>query len=120
MFFAGPLGTTEVLECDTPEEEPTVIVSSVYNGGGALLSRELDWPQPLKHLSSPSRGLSVTVRSAEEVVIRVAKPVKGLFFTNDGVRWSDNCLDLVPGDETVIKAEGLKDPPEWMYYGQED
>lgn len=110
-------GTTEVISGSTPEAEPTVVVSEVFNSEGSLVSHDIDWPQPLKHLTFPNRGLKVDVSGQEELVISADKPVKGLFFTNDGVEWSDNGLDLAPGQKLRVNAKGLKGEPKWIYYG---
>lgn len=107
------------MSAPTPEEEAAVVVSEMFDLKGNLLSHDVDWPQPLKHLTFADRGLEVRVRGQEELVISAAKPVKGLFFTNDGVQWSDNCLDVVPGQKLTVIAKGLKEPPKWMYYGME-
>jgi beta-mannosidase len=113
---AKATGTTEVISGPTPEEEPTVVVSEVFDPEGNLISHDVDWTQPLKHLTFPERHLNVHVEG-ESVVVSVDKPVKGLFFTNDRVEWGDNGLDIVPGQKLKIKAKGLRDDPEWMYYG---
>lgn len=117
---AKPTGTTEVFDGDANETEPIVIVSDLLDLNGSLLSREIDWPQPLKRCKFPDRQLTVSQRGSGQLVLSVEKPVKALKFMNDGVEWSDNCLDLVPGDETIVTAKGLREPPTWMFYGQED
>ncbi|PMD24567.1 glycoside hydrolase family 2 protein, partial [Hyaloscypha hepaticicola] len=106
---AKATGTTEVTKGPTPEEEPIVVVSEIFDLDSKLLSYDVDWPQPLKHLTFPDRGLIVEVCGQEELVVSAGKPVKGLFFTNDGVQWSDNCLDVVPGQKLTIIAKGLKE-----------
>ncbi|KAJ5619153.1 hypothetical protein N7510_003137 [Penicillium lagena] len=113
-------GTHEVANGSTPETEPTVVVSELYDQDGKLLAHDVDWPQPLKHLRFPQRGLKVEVHRQEELVVSVARPVKGLFFTNDGVQWSDNCLDVAPGQTLTVIAKGLKESPKWVYYGMDD
>lgn len=114
---AEATGTTEVTSGETPEEEPTVVVSEIFDSDGKLLSHDVDWPQPLKHLTFPDRGLVVEVRGQEELIVSASKPVKGLFFTNHGVQWSDNGVDVVPGQELTIICKGLKEEPTWMFYG---
>lgn len=114
---AKPTGTTEVVTGPTPEAEPTVVVSEVFDSDGHLVSHDVDWPQPLKHLTFPNRGLKIEVSKPEELIVSTDKPVKGLFFTNDKVEWSDNGLDVVPGQKLTITARGLKDEPTWIYYG---
>lgn len=116
---AKPTGTTEVASGETPEGEPTVILSEIFDSAGLLLSYDVDWPQPLKHLTFPDRGLNVEMRGEEEIAVSAARPVKGLFFTNDGVEWSDNALDIVPGREVTVLAKGLKGRPTWISYGMD-
>lgn len=117
---AKPTGTTEVASGEALEEEPTVVISEIFDLTGNLLSYDVDWPQPLKHLTFPDRGLKVEVRGEEEILVSAARPVKGLFFTSDGVQWSDNALDIVPGREVTVICKGLKEKPTWMYYGMDD
>ncbi len=114
---AKATGTTELAAGSTPEAEPTVVVSEIFDLSGNLLSHDVDWPQPLKHLTFPDRELKVEVHGQEELVVTASKPVKGLFFTNDGVQWSDNCIDVAPGQRLRIMAKGLKEEPKWIYYG---
>ena len=46
------------------------------------------------------------------MTVEVQRPVKGLFLypckEDDEIRWSDNALDVMPGDPQVITAIGLK------------
>jgi beta-mannosidase len=114
-----PLGTTEVITGDTPEDEPTVVVATLLDEEEKFISREIDWPQPLKHITFPNRGLQIDARG-EELVIKSAKPVKGLVLLNDGVQWSDNCLDITPFEEQRVSARGLKGEIQYIYYGMRD
>lgn len=110
-----------------PEDEPTVVQALLWDAAtGVLVARETDWPQPFKHYTFPDRGLEVAVEwiddeTKEDARIRVCakKPVKGLVFGElDGVVLSDNCIDVVPGDEQVVLASGLKGRQvQWRYYG---
>ena len=117
---AKATGSTEVTTGSTPEEEPTVVVSEIFDSRGNLLSHDVDWPQPLKHLKFPQRNVKIEAAGHEELTVTAERPVKGLMFTNTGVQWSDNCLDVVPGQKLTIKAIGLSEPPKWTYYGCED
>ncbi|KAJ7283262.1 glycoside hydrolase [Mycena rebaudengoi] len=71
---------------------------------GAVLARFADWPQPLR--------LVVTAdMTSGAVTVRAERPVKGLVLSvlGDGedVRWSDNALDIMPGDPQVVVATAL-------------
>lgn len=91
-----------------------------------ILARHSDWPQPYRLLDPPdvagSRAIDVTVSLAEGEnqlsTVRLAarsRPIKGVVLSIDPVNqdedevwWSDNAVDLAPGDEQVILARGLK------------
>ncbi|KAJ6603048.1 glycoside hydrolase superfamily [Mycena sp. CBHHK59/15] len=82
---------------------------------GAVLARFADWPQPLRFLEPAllrDPGLAVAVDAPTGgVTVRTERPVKGLVLSalGDGedVRWSDNALDVMPGDPQVVVATGL-------------
>ncbi|KAL1661316.1 glycoside hydrolase family 2 protein [Schizophyllum commune] len=93
--------------------------SSSLGTEGAVLARGADWPQPYRYLRFPDPGLKVTVGDAgedgaREVVLESAKPAKGVFFTvkegGEHLRWSDNALDLMPGDVQKVTVWGLREP----------
>lgn len=44
------------------------------------------------------------------MILSCKKPIKGIILDVEGedVKWSDQAIDLVPGDEQVVKASGLK------------
>ncbi|EJT97015.1 glycoside hydrolase [Dacryopinax primogenitus] len=75
-----------------------------------ILSRYVDWPQPFKLIDFPDPILSVRV-DGDEVKVDVRHPVKGLWLDvageTDTVQWSDNAIDVVPGDPQTLKATGL-------------
>ncbi|KAJ7688246.1 glycoside hydrolase superfamily [Mycena rosella] len=82
---------------------------------GAVLARAADWPQPLRFVEPAllrDPGLALAVDTATgAVTVRAARPVKGLVLSavgdGDDVRWSDNALDVMPGDPQVVVAAGL-------------
>ena len=84
---------------------------------GEVLARYADWPQPFRLIDFPDPKLDVKVEG-EKVTVAVEKPAKGVFFTVDEegegvlgkpeeVRWSDNALDVFPGDPQVLEVRGL-------------
>ncbi|RDL42476.1 Glycoside hydrolase family 2 protein [Venustampulla echinocandica] len=116
---ATPMGTTEILQGETPEDEPTVLATRLFDEYGNCISREMDWPQPLKHIMFPDRGLKIQV-DGEYITVSAERPVKGLVLLNVGAGWSDNCLDVAPGDTQHLVAKGLKEPVKYIYYGLND
>jgi len=108
-----------------------IIVSSrLLDKTGVVLGRHCNWydpglfyapilstptcrPEPFKYIRFPCSsdvGLKVIVcADGNSVLLSTNKPIKGLILDVDGqdVRWSDQALDLVPGDPQTVKAEGL-------------
>jgi beta-mannosidase len=118
-----PNGTTDVLSgtIDNVEEEPHVLATRIWVDG-EVISRDVDWPQPLKYLDFEDRGLEVTPRG-DTIVVKADKPTKGLVFEErSGVLIHDSAIDVVPGDEQIIKVRGLgkQDRPlKWRYLGKD-
>jgi beta-mannosidase len=118
-----PNGTTDVLSgtIDNRDEEPHVLAVRLWIDS-TLVSRDVDWPQPLKYLDFADRGLEV-IPHGETIVVRAEKPTKGLVFEErSGVLLHDSAIDVVPGDEQVIKVRGLgqRDAPlRWTFLGKD-
>lgn len=51
-----------------------------------------------------------TGNDGDSVVLSAQKPIKGIVLDVEGedVKWSDQAIDLVPGDPQIVKAVGLK------------
>jgi len=69
-------------------------------------------PEPFKYIKFPSVeevDLRLTIEG-ELVTVSTKKPIKGVVLDADGedVKWSDQAIDLVPGDPQTVKAVGLK------------
>lgn len=95
-----------------PQEQ---VVFSLYllAANGKQVARYIDWHQPLKfvHTKPSVRDVSITV-NGDSVTLSAKKPVKGVVLElaegdNDEVKWRDQGVDLVPGEEVVVRAEGL-------------
>jgi beta-mannosidase len=115
-------GTTDVLSgsLDNVNEEPHVLAARIWIDG-EVVSRDVDWPQPLKYLSFEDRGVQVQ-RNGGSIRVKADKPTKGLVFEErSGVLVNDSAIDVVPGDEQVIKVRGLAAdaaPLKWTYLGK--
>lgn len=103
----------------TPSHSVVVSARLIAPESGEVLARYADWPQPFRHVDFPDPVLRVVVDSKGRTVsVGVEKPVKGLFFTVDRgqslphskemVRWSDNALDVLPGDPQTVEVRGLE------------
>ncbi|KAF2431537.1 beta-mannosidase precursor [Tothia fuscella] len=116
-----PNGTTRVLSgvIDNEAEEPHVLAARVWVGG-ELVSRDTDWPQPLKYLDFDDRGVTVKQEDGE-ITVTAKRPTKGLVFEErEGVLVDDSALDVVPGDPHIVKVKGLEEkaePLKWRYLG---
>jgi len=115
-------GTTDVVagSIDNVTEEPHVLAARIWVDG-ELVSRDVDWPQPLKYLDFADRGVEVTATGGT-MTVKAAKPTKGLVFEERaGVLVHDSAIDVVPGDEQVIQVRGLGSsdrPLRWTYLGR--
>jgi beta-mannosidase len=102
-------------------EEPLVFAARLLVDG-AVVARSALWPEPFKYLDPPDPGVEVS-RDGERLRLRCARPAKGVWLSaGDGVQWSDNMLDLLPGDEQTVLAAGLGDAPlrvEWLRWSNE-
>ncbi|KZT29317.1 glycoside hydrolase family 2 protein [Neolentinus lepideus HHB14362 ss-1] len=95
----------------------TLIVSARLLDHGVVISRYSNWPEPFKYIHFPDvkdLGLKITTGAdGESVELSTRKPIKGIVLDVDGddVSWSDQAIDLVPGDPQVLQARGLKGRP---------
>lgn len=134
--FLRPNQTTEVFSnivckaksppADAQPGDPPFITSSAVvvsarllnPKSGAVIARYSDWPQPYRYLQPPSAGLVVKVvpgnvgEGHTVIEASVQRPTKCVFFSVENadskVKWSDNALDMVPGDNQVLIVTGIK------------
>ncbi|KAF8913858.1 beta-mannosidase [Gymnopilus junonius] len=99
-------------QSDVPK---VIVISARLLDGQTVLARYSNWPEPFKYIHFPSLkdvGLDVKVNiDNETVTLSTQKPVKGIVLDVDGdqVEWSDQAIDLFPGDPQTIRAKGLQD-----------
>ena len=101
-------GTTDILSgtIDNRNEEPHVLAARIWVDG-EIVSRDVDWPQPLKYLDFEDRGLEV-IPQGSTILVKADKPTKGLVFEErEGILVDDSAIDVVPGDEQMITVRGL-------------
>ncbi|CAI6336501.1 unnamed protein product [Periconia digitata] len=114
-------GTTDVLagSIDNVNEEPHVLAARIWIGD-EVVSRDTDWPQPLKYLDLSDRGVQVRPQG-NTMIVTAKKPTKGLVFEErEGVLVHDSAIDVVPGDRQVIVVRGLgpsDGPLKWRHLG---
>ncbi|KXT05308.1 hypothetical protein AC578_11038 [Pseudocercospora eumusae] len=114
-------GTTEILKgtIDNVQEEPHVLAARIWVNG-KIVSRDVDWPQPLKYLDFSNRDVDV-IPAGDKIVINAGRPTKGLVFEErEGILVNDSAIDVVPGDEQVVTVRGLGADDQalkWTYLG---
>lgn len=115
-------GTTDVFKgtIDNTTEEAHVLAARIWVDG-EVVSRDTDWPQPLKYLDFSDRGVEV-IPEGNTIRVKADRPTKGLVFEErQGVLVHDSAIDVVPGDEQVIKVRGLGQNDQalkWRYLGK--
>ncbi|KAF2260657.1 glycoside hydrolase [Lojkania enalia] len=132
----NPNSTTEVLrgqKVDVPgrqsdnkafdmsKADPFVIHVSLETSGQEV-ARDVAWPDPIKYLRFPERGLNIQYSDDKSnAILSTAKPVKGFVFCEkQSVRLSDNGFDLMPGEEKKVSVIGTSAKNlEWKYIGME-
>jgi beta-mannosidase len=96
---------------EVPVDPPTVVVATLKDSDGKVVHQELEWPEPLKWVAMPDPGFKTHVKEEEGsafVEVEVERPTKALWFQEeDGETWSDNGIDVVPGDKVVLKVDGF-------------
>ena len=75
-------------------------------------------PEPFKYLTFPTPeevSLKLDVSSTEDggwatIRVGVERPIKGLVLDVEGedAKWSDQAVDMVPGDDQVVKVWNLQ------------
>ncbi|THV08604.1 glycoside hydrolase family 2 protein [Dendrothele bispora CBS 962.96] len=120
----APNSSTELFRGQVPgqptrtkksEVAKDIIVSArLLDEDGTVLFRYSNWPEPFKYIKFPpveQVDLQIDVAAdGESVTLTAKKPVKGVVLDVDGedVKWSDQGIDLAPGDPQTVKAVGLK------------
>jgi beta-mannosidase len=94
---------------DSDEEGRTVVAAYLYEEGRQI-ARYINWPEPLKyvHLQKPKKLEMILSRDGKEVEVSAEVPIKGVALEcdDDGVRFEDNLVDVVPGEVVVIGVMG--------------
>ncbi|GJD03282.1 glycosyl hydrolase family 2 [Colletotrichum higginsianum] len=91
-------------------DEGRTVVAAYLVQGGKQIARYVNWPEPLKylHLQKPKSLKAELAEDGDVVEISAEVPVKGvaLEVEDDGVVFSDNLVDIVPGEVVRIGVKG--------------
>ncbi|KAJ5554600.1 hypothetical protein N7513_004559 [Penicillium frequentans] len=106
------------------KDEPLIVSARLLDpSDNTVIARCTNWPQPYRYLNMPQALLQIRAENGRIFVKTEDVPVKGLLLyvdDVDSVKFDDNCLDLVPGDEQVITVKGLGNQKLLVrYYGME-
>ncbi|KAK5990024.1 Beta-mannosidase B [Cladobotryum mycophilum] len=108
----------------TTQYDPFVIHATLIDpttSSDTPIATDTAWPDPIKYLDMPSRGLQFQVSpSKQQVVVSAERPVKGFVFEEiEGLKLSDNGFDIVPGEKHTVNVEGSLRVDEllWTYVG---
>lgn len=113
-LFKGPLPGQPVRTLLSDVPKPIIISARLLDADGKVLGRYSNWPEPFKFIDFPSvdsLGLKVTTEEdGETVLLETQKPIKGIVLDVDGAdaHWSDQAIDLVPGDPQRVRVTGLQ------------
>ncbi len=99
-----------VIDYDLTPDAPLVVAARLMVRG-EVVARATLWMEPFKYVTMPDPEI-VVEREGDHVPLRATRPAKGVWLeAGDGVEWSDNMLDLLPGDPQTVTARGLGDQP---------
>ncbi|KAG8705027.1 hypothetical protein FRC08_001891 [Ceratobasidium sp. 394] len=106
---------------DSDPQKVVVVQARLLGADGTVLARYSNWPEPFKfiHFPTPEQvGLKISTSTGESsedtlVTLSTSIPIKGIILDVDGdeAKWSDQAIDLAPGDDQVVVVKGLKGRP---------
>lgn len=106
--------STELAAFDVPArkkgEEGRTVVAAYLVKDGVQVARYVNWPEPLKylHLQKPKELKVVLTADGTAVEVSAEVPIKGLSVEceDEGVKFEDNGVDVVPGEMVRIGVKG--------------
>ncbi|KAI5927234.1 beta-mannosidase [Camillea tinctor] len=113
-----PNQSTELAALDVParhkgDEARTVVAAYLVKSDEEQeqqLARYVNWPEPLKylHLAKPQKLSAQLSADGEFVEVSAEVPVKGVAVEteDEGVKFGDNLVDVVPGETVRIPVSG--------------
>lgn len=115
------LPANQTIELNAPAAPANSVVVARLLYGGKVLAQAMLWPEPFKYLHLPDPHLLVKRMGKGWLELSVLRPAKGVWLDGGAqVVWSDNFLDLVPGEPRLVHGEGLGPSPlqvSWLQRG---
>lgn len=106
LVHLEPNRTTELGSWKPPADEPLILSARLLEGN-TVIARDSQWPEPYKFYRFPEPELQLEAIGQDSFSLSVKKPAKGVCLEAPGARWSDNFLDLLPGDPQIVQVGGL-------------
>ncbi|CDO71388.1 Glycoside Hydrolase Family 2 protein [Trametes cinnabarina] len=116
LWEGGGCPASGAHEAERGPTERSSCPPGLLDADGTVLGRYSNWPEPYKYIHFPADvGLQIVVTpdadgTRDRAELSAARPIKGMVLDVDGpddARWSDQAIDLVPGDPQVVFVEGL-------------
>ncbi|RZJ10980.1 MAG: glycoside hydrolase family 2 protein [Rubrivivax sp.] len=84
--------------------EPVAAELCALDADGAELARDCAWTEPFRFAALGGARIDIQVQG-RTLLLGSDRPVKGLWLAGNGLRLSDNFVDLVPGVPREIRSE---------------
>ncbi|KAJ3741170.1 glycoside hydrolase family 2 protein [Lentinula detonsa] len=111
-IFKGPVNALPPRTTKSQIPKTISVSARLLDEDGTVLARCSNWPEPYKFIDFPNDvGFRAEISTdGESVKLSSKRPMKGIVLDAEGddVKWSDQAVDLMPGDDQVVYAVGLK------------
>jgi beta-mannosidase len=94
-----------------PDVNQPVVIAARLLEGSTIRARASLFPEPYKHHLPANPNLEITRIDETHLKLTVSKPAKGVWLESDATQFSDNFLDLMPGDEFLLLVHHLGSGP---------
>jgi beta-mannosidase len=102
----SPLGVTECVSLPWRNDHQQVL-SVQLRQEDRVIARATLWPEPFKYLTLPDPEVRWRWLDEYRLLVEASLPAKGVMLSADTeIIWSDNYLDLLPGDPQILFIEG--------------
>ncbi|KAK4689681.1 beta-mannosidase, partial [Tremellales sp. Uapishka_1] len=108
-IWQGQVPGQPVRTSDAQIPKPIILGARMTDSDGTILARYANWPEPYKYLRYPKTELEIAYHG-DAIVLSCDNPVKGIILEVEGEEctWSDQAIDLFPGDPQRVTVKGLK------------
>jgi beta-mannosidase len=120
IYVAGTKDENGNTTFDNSLDADPFVVHATLSIDGEVVSSDVSWPDPIKYLRFPDRGVEVKYEDGgRKAVVSAKRPVKGFVLSEkQGIALSHNGFDLVPGEDrevSVISEGEMVEGLGWTY-----